>query len=69
MKTQNIVIAAIVIAGGMSHSMVTKRSVIAERPVAMADIDFTTLHRQANEALDELRQTDPHQIPAIPIAF
>jgi hypothetical protein len=69
MKTQNIVIAAIVIAGGMSLSVVTKRPVIAEPPVAMADIDFTVLRRQANEALDKLRQADRHQIPAGPIAF
>jgi hypothetical protein len=69
MKTQNIVIAAIVIAGGMSLSVVKKQPVIAERPVAMADIDLSALRRQANEALDKLRQADRHQIPASPVAF
>ena len=69
MKTQNIVIAAIVIAGGMSLSVVVERPVIAEPPVAMADIDFTALRRQANEALDRLRQAEQRQSPASPIAF
>lgn len=69
MKTQNIVIAAIVIAGGMSLSVVIERPVITKRPVAMADIDFTALRRQANKALDKLRQADRRQVPASPVAF
>jgi hypothetical protein len=65
MKTQNIVVALVAIAGGISLSVVTERPVIAEKPVAMADIDFSALHRQANEALDRLRQ----QVPANSVVF
>jgi hypothetical protein len=35
----------------------------------MADIDFTALRRQANEALDKLRQADRRQVPASSVAF
>ena len=59
MKTQKIVIAALAIAGGLGLSVVTERPLVAEKPVAMADIDFTALHRQANDALDRLRQRAP----------
>jgi hypothetical protein len=69
MKRHNIVIAAIVIAGGMSLSVVIEWPVVAERPVAIADINLSALRRQANEALDKLRQADRHKIPARPIAF
>jgi hypothetical protein len=69
MKTQNIVIAAIAIAGGLGLSVVTERPLVAEKPVAIADIDFTALHRQANEALDRLRQADRRQTPVSPVAF
>jgi hypothetical protein len=56
MRPQNVAIALVVIAAGISLTAVVEKPVTAERPVAMADIDFTALHRQASDALDNLRR-------------
>jgi hypothetical protein len=69
MKPQNIAIALVVIAGGVGLSMVAERPVIAERPVAMADIDFSALHRQASDALDNLRRSQQQRTPTSPATF
>jgi hypothetical protein len=69
MKPQNIAIALVVIAAGVSLSVVTERPVVAERPVAMADVDFTALRRQASDALDNLRLSQQHHALTSPVAF
>jgi hypothetical protein len=68
MKTQNIVIAALAIAGGLGLSVVTERPLVAEKPVAIADIDFTASHRQANDALNRLRRAQPYRASMGPVA-
>jgi hypothetical protein len=68
MKSQNIAIALVVIAAGVSLSVVTERPVIAQRPVAMADIDYTALRQQASDALDNLRSQQRHALTS-PVAF
>ena len=69
MKPQNVAIALVVIAGGVSLTAVAERPVIAEQPVAMAEIDFTALHRQASDALDNLRRSPQTRALAAPAAF
>jgi len=68
MKPQNIAIALVVIAAGVSLSVGTERPIIAERPVATADIDLAALHRQASDALDKLRSQQRHALTS-PVAF
>ena len=69
MKPQNVAIALVVIAGGVSLTAVAERPVIAEQPAAMAEIDFTALHRQASDALESLRRSPQLRTPAVPAAF
>ena len=49
-------------AGGASLSAVAERPVIAEQPAALAEFDFTALHRQASDALAELRQSQERRL-------
>jgi len=69
MKTQNIVIALVLIAGGASLSAVAQWPAIFEQQVAPAEIDFTALHRQASDALDNLRRSQQRRAPTSPAAF
>jgi hypothetical protein len=57
MKPQNIVIALVLTADGASLSAVAEWPVISERQVAPAEFDFTAMHRQASDALDNLRRS------------
>jgi hypothetical protein len=69
MKPQNVAIALVLIAGGVSLTVVAERPVIAEQPAAVAEIDFTALHRQASDALESLRRSPQLRTPAVPAAF
>jgi hypothetical protein len=42
---------------------------ISEQHVAPAEIDFTVLHRQASDALDNLRRSQQLQAPTSPVVF
>jgi hypothetical protein len=61
MKPQNIVIGLLIIAGGISLSAVAQWPAISEQQVAPAEFDFTVLHRQASDALDNLRRSQQRQ--------
>ena len=70
MKPQIVVIAFVLIAGGASLSAVAEWPVTSERPVAVAEFDFTALHRQASDALDNLRRAqEARRASAGPAAF
>jgi hypothetical protein len=70
-KTPQIVaLALVLIAAGASLSAVSERPMTAERRVAAAEFDFTALHRQASDALDNLRRAqERRQAPSNPAAF
>jgi hypothetical protein len=69
MKPQYIVIALMLIAGGASLSVLAQWPALSERQVAPAEIDFTVLHRQASDALDNLRRSQQLRAPTSPAAF
>jgi hypothetical protein len=69
MKPQNIVIALVLIAGGISLSAVAQWPAISEQQAAPAEIDFTVLHRQASDALDNLRRSQQLRAPTSPVVF
>ena len=69
MKPQNIVIALVLIAGGISLSAVAQWPAISEQQVAPAEIDFTVLRRQASDALDNLRRSQQLRAPTSPVVF
>jgi hypothetical protein len=69
-KPQFIVIAVVLIAGGASLTAVSQRPVSFEPQVAATEIDFTALHQQASDALDNLRYLQERQrTTIIPAAF
>ena len=57
MKPQNIVIGLALITGAAGLSAVPEWRPLPLEQVAPAEFDFTALHRQANEALDNLRRS------------
>jgi hypothetical protein len=57
MKPQNFVIALMLIAAGASLSVVAEWPALSGQQVAPAEIDFTALHLQASDALDNLRRS------------
>ena len=61
--------ADVLIAGGASLSAVAQWPAISEQQVAPAEIDFTVLHRQASDALDNLRRSQQRRAPTSPAAF
>jgi hypothetical protein len=67
MKPQNIVIVLVLIAVGASLSAVAEWPAISEQQAAPAEFDFTVLHRQASDALDNLRRSQ--QAPTSPAVF
>ena len=69
MKPQNIVIALVLIAGGISLSAMAQWPAISEQQAAPAEIDFTVLHRQASDALDNLRRSQQLRAPTSPAVF
>ena len=62
MRPRNIVIMIAIMAGGVGLTAVVERPVVAVQQVAAipqaapAEFDFTALHRQASDALDNLRR-------------
>ena len=68
-KPQTIVIALVLIADGISLSAVAQWPAISEQQVAPAEIDFTVLHRQASDALDNLRRSQQLRAPTSPVVF
>ena len=69
MKPQNIVIALALIAGGISLSALAQWPAISEQQAAPAEFDFTVLHRQASDALDNPRQSQQRQAQMSPAVF
>lgn len=69
MKPQNIVIALALIAGGISLSALAQWPAISEQQVAPAEFDFTVLHRQASDALENLRRSQQRQAQMSPAVF
>jgi len=69
MKPQNIVIALVIVAAGAGLSTLAEWPAVAERQVAPAEIDFTVLHRQASNALDNLRRSQRHLVSTSAAAF
>ena len=69
MKPQNIVIALVLIAGGISLSALAQWPAISEQQVAPAEFDFTVLHRQASDALENLRRSQQRQAQMSPAVF
>ena len=69
MKPQNIVIALVLIAGAASLSAEAQWPAISEQQAAPAEFDFTVLHRQASDALDNLRRSQQRLAPTSPAAF
>ncbi|HZL62972.1 MAG TPA: hypothetical protein VFC32_11830 [Pseudolabrys sp.] len=69
MKPQNIVIALALIAGVASLFAAVQWSVAPFQQVAPAEFDFTVLHRQASDALDNLRRSQQHQAQMSPAVF
>ena len=64
-KPQIVVIALVLIAGGASLTAVPQRPAISEQQAAATEIDFAALHRQASDALDNLRSSqDTQRAPA-----
>ena len=57
MKPQNIVIGIALITGVAGLSAVPEWRPVPVEQVAPAEFDFTALHRQANDALDNLRRS------------
>ena len=69
-KAQIIVIALVLIAGGAGLSAVPQWPAISKQQVAAAEIDFTVLHRQASDALDNLRRSqESRRVGMSPAAF
>ena len=69
MKPQNIVIGLLIIAVGISLFAVAQWPAISEQQMAPAEFDFTVLHRQASDALDNLRQSQQRQAQMSPAVF
>ena len=69
MKPQNIVIGLLIIAVGISLSAVAQWPAISEQQVAPAEFDFTVLHHQASDALDNLRRSQQRQAQMSPAVF
>jgi hypothetical protein len=67
MKPQNIVIALALIAGVASLSAAAQWPLVPVQQMAPAEFDFTVLHRQASDALDNLRRSQ--QAPTSPAVF
>ena len=69
MKPQNIVIGLLIIAVGISLSAVAQWPAISEQQVAPAEFDFTVLHRQASDALENLRRSQQRQAQMSPAVY
>ncbi len=62
MKPRNIVIMIAIMAGGVGLTAMVERPVVAAIPqAAPAEFDFTALHRQASDALDNLRRAQQNR--------
>jgi hypothetical protein len=62
------VIAFVLIASGVSLSLVSQRPSTSEPQLAAAEIDFTALRRQASDALDNLRRAQESRRAAMSAA-
>jgi hypothetical protein len=69
MKPQNIVIALALITGAAGLSAVAEWRAAPVEQVAPAEIDFTALHRQASDALDNLRRSQQSRATTGTAAF
>jgi hypothetical protein len=71
MKAQQILAIVLTLtAGGISLSVMAQRPLTFARPVTAAEIDFASLHRQASDALDNLRHAPGYRpMPTRPGAF
>ena len=69
MKPQNIVIAIVLIAGVASLSAAAQWPLASVQQMAPAEIDFTALHRQASDALDNLRRSQQRRASDSPVVF
>jgi hypothetical protein len=67
-KTPQIIALAL-IAAGASLAAISERPLTFERRVAVAEFDFTALHRQASEALDNLRLSQQRRASTSPAVF
>jgi hypothetical protein len=69
MKPQNIVIAFVLIAGVASLSAAAQWPLASVQQMAPAEIDFAALHRQASDALDNLRRSQQRRASDSPVVF
>jgi len=69
MKPQNIVIALVLIAGVASLSAAAQWPLARVQQMAPAEIDFTALHQQASDALDNLRRSQQRRASTSIAAF
>jgi Spy/CpxP family protein refolding chaperone len=69
MKPQNIVIALVLIAGVASLSAAAQWPLAPVQQMAPAEIDFTALHQQASDALDNLRRSQQRRASDSPVVF
>ncbi len=69
MKPQNIVIGLALITGAAGLSAVPEWRPAPVQQVAPAEFDFTALHRQANEALENLRRSQQSRATTGTAAF
>jgi hypothetical protein len=69
MKPQNIVIALVLIAGVASLSAAAQWPLAPVQQMAPAEIDFTALHQQASDALDNLRRSHQRRSSDSPVVF
>jgi len=69
MKPHNIVIALVLIAGAASLPAAAQWPVPPVQQMAPAEIDFTALHQQASDALDNLRRSQQRGASDSPVVF
>jgi putative NADH-flavin reductase len=69
MKPQNIVIALVLIGGVASLSAAAQWPLAPVQQMAPVEIDFTALHQQASDALDNLRRSQQRRDSDSPVVF
>ena len=69
MKPKNIVIALALVAGGATLTAVAEWPLSREPQMAPAEFDFTALHQQASDALDNLRRSQQRRASNSPVVF
>ncbi len=69
MKPQNIVLGIALITGAAGLSVIPEWRPVPVEQVAPAEIDFVALHRQASDALDNLRRSQQSRATTGTAAF